>query len=417
MGSSPGHFWVDDLTRLPERRTPVGHHVSVQRRAILILSAALVVAATGCGSDNSGGTTASSPTTLEARADTFCDAWNAAMTSGDDSTFNDVLADAPAELEAAAVLVREAYANGSESPEAEAAAAEILNWTELHCQPEEPGQSRRHVAPPLDAELEGLTFCGTSAFPTSPDDGRSGMVLYGAADAEDPYDGPMIGVLWSPADGGGHGGDGDSEPVTVRGHSGVAAPITVFQQTIVPELGTVIAWTEGDRAFGLYGRGWSIERADELVAIADRLEEADEGLRIPGDALPEGYAEVFEGDPSVTSLLLAPSPVYSLQYKGIDGLLDLNGLQMSEAEFEAFRFFTTGVDQGDVGGHDGLVGNAWHAEGPAIVTWRGPDGLVVRIVGIGVPIEAARHVATEARELTDEEWAALVEADDLCQQP
>jgi hypothetical protein len=382
MGSSPGHFWVDDLTRLPERRTPVGHHVSVQRRAILILSAALVVAATGCGSDNSGGTTASSPTTLEVRADTFCDAWNAAMTSGDDSTFNDVLADAPAELEAAAVLVREAYANGSESPEAEAAAAEILNWTELHCQPEEPGQSRRHVAPPLDAELEGLTFCGTSAFPTSPDDGRSGMVLYGAADAEDPYDGPMIGVLWSPADGGGHGGDGYSEPVTVRGHSGVAAPITVFQQTIVPELGTVIAWTEGDRAFGLYGRGWSIERADELVAIADRLEEADEGLRIPGDAL-----------------------------------LDLNGLQMSEAEFEAFRFFTTGVDQGDVGGHDGLVGNAWHAEGPAIVTWREPDGLVVRIVGIGVPIEAARHVATEARELTDEEWAALVEADDLCQQP
>jgi hypothetical protein len=119
----------------------------------------------------------------------------------------------------------------------------------------------------------------------------------------------------------------------------------------------------------------------------------------------------------VTSLLLAPSPVYSLRYQGVDGLLDVNGLQMSEAEFEAFRFFTTGVDQGDAGGHDGLAGNAWHAEGPAIVTWREPDGLVVRIVGIGVPLEAARRVATEARELTDEEWAALVEADDLCQQP
>jgi hypothetical protein len=392
--------------------------VAVQRQALLIVLAALVVAAAiGCGSDNSGGTTVSGGTTLDARADTFCDASNAAMASGDDSRFDDVLADAPDELEAAAVLVREAYANGSESPEAEAAAAEILNWTELHCQQGAPGQSRRRIAPPVDAELEGLTFCGTYAFPTSPDDEGSGMVLYGAADTEDPYDGPMVGLLWSPADHGGHGGDGDSEPVTVRGHSGLAAPITVFQQTIIPELGTVIAWTEGDRAFGLYGRGWPIERADELVAIADRLEETDAGPHIPDDALPTGYAEVFEGHPSVTSLLLAPSSVYSLQYQGVDGLLGLNGLQMTEAEFEAFRFFTTGVDQGDAGGHDGLVGNAWHAKGPAVVTWREPDGLVVRIVGIGVPLDAARRVATEARELTDEEWAALVEADDPCEQP
>jgi hypothetical protein len=393
--------------------------VAVQRQALLIVLAALVVAAAiGCGSDNSGGTTVSGGTTLDARADTFCDAWNAAMASGDDSRFDDVLADAPDELEAAAVLVREAYANGSESPEAEAAAAaEILNWTELHCQQGAPGQSRRRIAPPVDAELEGLTFCGTYAFPTSPDDEGSGMVLYGAADTEDPYDGPMVGLLWSPADHGGHGGDGDSEPVTVRGHSGLAAPITVFQQTIIPELGTVIAWTEGDRAFGLYGRGWPIERADELVAIADRLEETDAGPHIPDDALPDGYAKVFAGDPSVTSLLLAPSPVYSLQYQGVDGLLGLNGLQMTEAEFEAFRFFTTGVDQGDAGGHDGLVGNAWHAEGPAVVTWRELDGLVVRIVGIGVPLDAAQRVATEARELTDEEWAALVEADDPCEQP
>jgi hypothetical protein len=390
---------------------------AVQRRTLLIVLTALVVAATGCGSEDSDGTAASSGTTLEARADTFCDAWNAAIAGGDDSTFDDVLADAPGELETAAVLVREAYANGSESPEAEAAAAEILNWTELHCQQGEPGQSRRRVVPPLDAELEGLTFCGTSAFPTSPDDGRSGMVLYGAADTEDPYDGPMVGVLWNPADAGGHSGDGDTEPVTVRGHSGVAAPITVFQQTILPELGTVIAWTEGDRSFGVYGRGWPIERADELVAIADHLEEADGALRIPDDSLPEGYTEVFTGDPSVTSLLLAPSPVYSLRYQGVDGLLDVNGLQMSEAEFEAFRFFTNGVDQGDAGGHDGLVGNAWHTEGPAVVTWREPDGLVVRIVGIGIPLEAARRVATEARELTDEEWAALVEADDPCEQP
>ena len=227
----------------------------------------------------------------------------------------------------------------------------------------------------------------------------------------------MLGVLWNPADGGDHRGDGDPEPVTVRSESGVAAPITVFQQTILPELGTVIAWTGGDQAVGLYGRGWSLDRTDELVAIADALEEADGGFRIPAGALPTGYAEVFRGEPSVTALVLAPSPRYTVRYQSEGGLLDVSGVQMTEAEFEAFRFFTVGVDQGDAGGRDGLVGNAWHADGPAVVTWREPDGLVVRTVGIGVPLEVAQQAAAEARELTEAEWAALVEADDQCDQP
>jgi hypothetical protein len=160
-----------------------------------------------------------------------------------------------------------------------------------------------------------------------------------------------------------------------------------------------------------------MDRADELVAIADRLEVVETGFRIPDDVLPAGFAEVFSGSPSVTSLVFAPSPHYSLRYQGDDGLLDVNGIQMSEDEFEAFRFFTIGVDQGDVGTHQGLVGNAWHADGPPVVTWRESDGLVVRIVGIGVGLDTAREVATASRDLTDEDWAELVEADDRCEQP
>lgn len=262
--------------------------------------------------------------------------------------------------------------------------AEILNWTALQCEVGEPGQSRRRVAPMIDAAFDGLTFCSTTSLPPMPDDGQSRMVLYGPDDAGDPYDGSMIGVLWNPADTGGHGGDGDAEAVTVRGEPGVAAPITVFQQTILPELGTVIAWTEGDWAIGLYGRGWSRERVDELLAIADRLEEVDDGFRLPAEALPDGYSEVFSGNPSVTSLVLTPSPLYSVRYQSAEGLLDVTGMQMTAGEFEAFRFFTVGVDEGVVGGRDGLLGNAWGADGPAVVTWRESDGLVIRIVGLGV---------------------------------
>lgn len=385
------------------------------RRGLLLVALALLAMLVGCGGDDATGTAAGDSTaTRSVDTSTFCDAWNAAMASGNDAAFDKVLADVPRELEDEAAVVREAEANGAESPEAAAAGAEIVNWTELHCQRGEAGRSQRRIAPPIEAELDGLTFCGTNAFPRSPPDDRSGMVLYGPASAQDAYDGPMLGVFWNPGDDGGHGGDGDSQPVTVRGESGVAAPITVFQQTIVPELGTVIAWNEGDRAVGLYGRRWPIDRASELVEMANQLEEAEGGFRLPDDALPDDYGEVFSGDPSVTSIVLPPAPLYALRYQGEDGLLDVSGLELTEEEFEAFRFFTIGVDQGVVAGHDGLVGNAWHEDGPAVVTWREPDGLVVRIVGIGVPLEAAQEIAAQSRELTDEEWTALVTADDRC---
>ena len=379
-----------------------------------VIPAALLVVTmlTGCGDDAPIRTAPDGSTAPSGKSQQFCEAWNTAFASGDDSRLDQVLASAPPELSDAAAVLRQPGRGGQERSEAE---AEVLEWTQLHCERRQPGESERHVAPPSDAEFDGLALCGTTAFPRSPaDDDRSGMVLYGTSSAGDPYDGPMLGVFWNATDDSGHGGDGESHPVIVRGHTAVAAPITVFQQVILPELGTVIAWSEDGRALGVYGRLWPLERRDELVAIANQLEAADGGFQIPDGVLPSGYAEVFSGDASVTSLVLPPSPLYSLRYEGDDGLLDVSGLQMGEDEFEAFRFFTVGVDQSDVAGRPALAGNAWNIEGPSVVTWRETDGLVVRIVGLDVPLETAREVAARSRELTDDEWAALVQANSGC---
>ena len=104
--------------------------------------------------------------------------------------------DAPAELSGAAAVVTAADP-AVPSPEAEAAVAQIQDWVQLNCQSVWPGDSRRHIAPTLDADFQGATFCGTTSFPAMVD-GESGMVLYGVADAKDPYDGPMLGLLWNP---------------------------------------------------------------------------------------------------------------------------------------------------------------------------------------------------------------------------
>ena len=358
------------------------------------------------------GTPPSTSTAMSQDERSFCEAWDAALLTGDDSALIGVLGDVPAELEEHAATVREGHGDGPQSPDEAEAIAEILDWTELRCPRGGQGDSQRRVAPPVDASLEGLAFCGTIGLPPVPRDDRSGMVLYGKGN--DPYEGPMLGLLWDPAGEGDHAGDDRGRPVNVRGQRGMAAAITVFQQTILPDLGTVIAWTEGDRDFGLYGRQWP-GGADELVGIANQLEPSNGRFNLPEDALPNGYRQVFSGAPSAASIVISLSGLYTVHYQADDfGLLSVRGLQMTEEEFEAFRFFTLRVDRSEVAGHDALVGNAWTDDGPAVVTWRERDGLVVRIVGTGVPLDVAREVAEQSRELTSEEWAALVEAESQC---
>jgi hypothetical protein len=326
----------------------------------------------------------------------FCERWRTAVsTAKDESEIDQVLADAPEEVD-------------DRAPEA------VLDWIEINCRATARGAVARRVAPPVDAALDDLELCLSIPLGLTPSE-TAGMVLYGDADAEDPYDGPMVGLLWDRADVTNHAGDGDPVPVTVRGHEGVAAPITVFQQAIVPELGTVIAWTEGARAFGLYGKGWPLDRAPELVEIANGLRGASGDFRIGAEALPQDYAEVFSGDPSIASILIPPAPLYSVRYQGDEiSSLSVSGHQMTGAEFEAFRFLTIDIDQTEIAGRDVLAGNAWSDDGPAVVTWREPDGFVVRIVGLGVPLSVAEEVAEQSRDLDDAEWSALVEADDRC---
>jgi hypothetical protein len=365
---------------------------------------ALLTVIPACGSDDVSSTTADS---------IFCDAWAAAVESGDDSRIDEVLKLAPDELEDEASVVRDANERRLDGPGADRAGSEILDWVQLNCARGDSAVGTRRVAPPAGTAFDGLTFCGNSAFPSLPADEAAGVVLYADTAADDPYDGPMLGLVWNAADET-HIGDGDARSVTVRGQRGAAAPITVFQQTVLPELGSVVAWTEGGRAFGLYGRGWSIERTDELVEIAEGIEERGDGFGIADDALPGGFSELFAGDPGALALVLPPSSNYSLRFDAADGLLQVTGLEMSESEFEAFRFLTVGIERGEVAGRAALVGNAWNVAGPAVVTWREPDGLVVRIVGLGVPLATAQEVAAQSRELSDAEWKAVVEAEDGC---
>lgn len=382
---------------------------------------ALVLAA--CGTSGSEGTTPAGGEASEAEA-AFCGRWDDAVATGDDEKITSVLsADVPPAIaDAAKVIVA---ADGESTPEVDEAGAEVIAWVEVHCNAdagrEGADAADRRVAPPLSAldAFDEIALCHvTNAFGDIPSLGK--VVIYGDGEAEDPYSKPMLGLAWGTEEN--HAGDGTKTPLTVRGGAGVAAPFTVFQQTILEELGTVIAWEERDLEVGLYGRFWDAGKTDELLAIADDLEFADGDFRLPDDALPDGYVELYAGDLGALGLV-SPGALgeYNVQYQiGRDEplMVTLAGEVMTEAQFEAFQFLTRPLDRSTVGEREMIVGNAWSEAGPSVVTWREPDGLAVRLVAIGAErgdqLALLQDIAAAARELDRDEWVELLEYPGQC---
>ena len=354
----------------------------------------------------------------------FCDRWSATVGSGDDERVTNVLDDPPEEIAPQARLVVEAEAAGPLSPEAPQAANDVLIWIELNCDPAAAtlgaGVEDRRIAPPLDATPAGYRFC-SFGLPSQPaPSAEDTLVIYGDTTLDDPYAGEMLGLVWGEAtENSGaerYGGDGDRTPVTVRGVDAVAAPITVFQQTILPELGTVIAWEEDGYRVALYGRGFDLSRIAELAGYADALVRDGRGFALPDTALPLGFAPVYSGTSDPLGLVISPDTTYELTYWGprVGEVLTVSGQHLSEDEFEAVRFFAAGLEPTDLDGRDALAGNALTADGPAVVTWRTDDGLAVRLVGLNVEMDVVEQTARSSRQLDRAEWTDLVQARSAC---
>src|SRR3954470_19891569 len=352
--------------------------------ACIVIVAVLLAACGGAKTPSAGLGSTSSSVPAEAA---FCKSWLDAFPKGDETQLNSVLAGAPSSLrDLATRALAEESSSGSGGDQA---TRELLRWVETHCHPDVGASgdaANRRLAPP-SGSVGGLQLCSAGTTPSVGGATNDNVVLYGRTGSSDPYDSPMLGVVTGGWD---HKGDGDKTPVRVRGVDGVAAPITVFQQVIPEGLGTVIAWEEREMPIGLYGRFLDSSHVADLVSLADKLEFANGRFEFPKDAVPDGYSEVFSGSSDNLGLVLPVSGVYEVRYQspGAEGgLLTLDGWVGSQAEFEEFRFFALKLDERKLGDRDAIVGNAWHENGPAVVTWREPDGLIVRIVGLSVDLD------------------------------
>lgn len=358
---------------------------------------------------------------IDPRTAVFCAQWPSVMASNGDERLLELLEVPPPGLEGAAAQFADAE-RSTDPAEGQDAARRLRAWVSVNCTPGAalPGASaaERRVAPAVPETPRSVVFCFAGA-------GRAAgpspfrMVIYGDASQSDPYSAPMVGLLWGERDGD-QRGDGDATPVRVRGTDGVAAPITVFQQTIPDGLGTVITWREGTVSVGLYGRFWDRSRTDELVALADSLDFVDGEFRLPQEARPKNYEQLFAGSPHSLELIFATNTTYTVHYKTIDAasVLTISGYVLSAEEFEAVRFFAAGLRRSTTAGREALAGDAWQRSGgPAMVTWREADGLVVRLVGFGVDLATVHEMAEKSEELSRAEWVELVESDDECPVP
>ncbi|MEM9042203.1 MAG: hypothetical protein AAGD33_20145 [Actinomycetota bacterium] len=303
-------------------------------------------------------------------------------------------------------------------PGADEAARDLAGWLELNCGHDAAGEigdpRNRRVAPLFEATPEGFEICFAGSMFASMGSDVVGAVLYGDTTAEDPYAGEMLGVVWGTD--GGHAGDGERTPVVVRGVEGVAAPITVFQQVVLEDLGMVIAWEEAGEAIGPYGRGFDQSRVAELLDVAEDLSSENGVFELAPESLPSGFGEIYRGSVDSLSLVLPVGAAYSISYQNPDTgeLLTLSGEEMSADEFDALRFLTLGLQHEDLEGRDAIIGNAWNDEGPAVVTWREPEGFVVRLVGLSTDLGVVRDVARTAQELDRGQWEDIVNGASTC---
>lgn len=423
------------MTRSPRRITALTLAIS--------LSVLLLV---GCGGDDDSDLTATqaSDTTgdiaVPATADrsaavrAMCEAWSSEAaydgTEAGEADMNALIAAAvPDDLADEVALAialdqrdKEARAAGEEteppSQEDEAAVNRVLVWMQDAC-----AGAVVKVAPPLVDLPEGWAVCNASATPPTDgyDDPTGRAAVYAPASAADPYAGAVVALLWGPES---HAGDGETTPVTVRGTEGVVAPITAFQQVVLEELGSVVAWTEGDVSFGLYGRGWDLSRADELVAMADAVTADGDGYAVATSALPAGFETVYTG-PSDASMLPGTGDfsVSLMSTRAVDAddqavdqsLITISGSTGSPGSDELWRIFALESERTTIGDRQVSFSTAaWGPTGPVFASWRedAEHHVIVTAVGTGAASEAdvVRDLVTASRPLNSEEWTELANA-------
>lgn len=382
-----------------------------------------------------------SQTTDAAATEALCAAWSAGAAADEDTAEADrqltelIAAAAPAELAddialATALDQRDRTAmDAGEDPvplteDEEAAINRVLVWVQDAC-----AGSVVKVAPPLADLPDGLEVCAAFAMPPTADAQPAGQVaVYAPGDAADPYAGPVVALLWGTES---HAGDGEPTPVTVRGTEGVVAPITAFQQVVLEELGSVVAWTEGDVSFGLYGRGWDLSRADELVAMADAITADGDGYAVPTPALPAGFEVVHTGSSDASGFVGSGEYSVSLVPTGSDAtddpdadlptqqLITVTGSASTPGSEELWRVFALESERTTIDGRPvAFSAGAWGEAGPVMASWREDDDHHVTVMALG-PAAAAgadlvREVVAASRPLTPDEWTELASAASGC---
>jgi hypothetical protein len=409
----------------------------------LALSLLLLVA---CGDEHSDTTTRPAPgsdvdamadTTNAAATEALCEAWSSGAVD-DDSAEADgkltalIAAAAPDELADDVALAmaldqrdRDAMDAGEDAvpltEDEEAAINRVLVWVQDAC-----AGSVLKVAPPLADLPDSLEVCAAFAMPPTADARPAGQVaVYAPGDAADPYAGPVVALLWGTES---HAGDGDTTPVTVRGTEGVVAPITAFQQVVLEDLGSVVAWTEGEISFGLYGRGWDLSRADELVAMADAIAADGDGYAVPTQALPAGFELVHTGPSDAAGFV--GSGEYSVSLVPADDddpdadlpaqrLITLTGSTSTPGSEELWRVFALESERTTIDGRQvAFSAGAWGAAGPVMASWREDADHHVTVMALGPEAasdaDLVRNLVAASRPLTADEWTELASAASGC---
>ncbi len=289
---------------------------------------------------------------------------------------------------------------------------DLMIWTDEHCR-EATDEPVRHIGP-VDVP-DGYFSCGNQVLAAiEPERLPGSIIVYGDGASEDPFGERLVVILT----GIGIAPTFDpeiKEPVEVNGTQAEAGPARFFVGDIGPADTFVVTWMLDGSEVTVFGRGYVEDDIDELIAIArttsmvDGQAIADESV---GDILYQGDAHPF----SIAVPFLPLEERYSLNYQtGQErGMLSLHQLRMSTEAFAASRAFYWQSEPTSINGVPGFTAHAWNEEGPYVVAWRAPDGVVMLAVGNGVKKDEVIALAEASVHLDEDQWRRASRIDVRC---
>ncbi len=387
-------------------------HTPTLRRALAIVSTAMVAGCGGGGSSSPVGTTEALPQPAYcARYEQLAFDPAAATKEAALSLLPTIFgtdAERPVDLAGELATLDRADATADERIEAGDA---IGRWLAVHCTP----AGVRYL--PAN-QPDGLVLCTAIDLPRPPAsavEGAATIRLWGDRSRRDPWSGRLA-ATWV-RDGADLPVHDDARPVSVHGTDGKVAPMPLFQAISSARWGHVVSWRDPatGKVIELAAKGTT---AEEAVRLAEAVTIGEGGARLPRHTLGSRTEVLLEGPGAMPmGIEAATHGGWTASWRPADLLgsadrrmVRVEGFLGTAGDVQALRFWAVSATASRAKGQPAVAFDAFGGGDANGIAWIDPGGAVLVVRGMGLTGEEVQALADDLVPVDTTGWTRTKQA-------